>query len=46
MCVRYSAALLGRNCPLDWTVENFETHHSAIRAIKVLFHVEIGRHLH
>ena len=36
MCVRYSAGLLGRNCPLDWTVENFETHHSAIQAIKAL----------
>ena len=50
MCVRYSAGLLGRNCPLDWTVENFETHHSAIQAIKAmlfgLFDVEIRRILH
>ena len=38
---------MGRNCPLDWTVENFETHHSAIQAINArLFDLEIGKSFH
>ena len=36
MCVRYSGALFGRNCPLGCTVEKLKTHHSAIRAIKAI----------